>query len=104
MDQRRNETTTKKHRSFTSEPINDKGVKSVPGIGKVYGERLKYAGFETAQSILDKFLELHKDGSSFKNWLYDICKANTRSQDDCCSALNEWCNRYQHYVTGPYYI
>ena len=95
-------TTSKKHRSFTSEPISDKGVKSVPGIGVVYGERLKDAGFETAQSLLDEFLDLQRDEESFKQWLKDTCGANAKSQNECYFALDEWCNQYLHYAKGPY--
>ena len=98
------ETTTKKHKLFTSQPINDKGVKCVPGIGNVYGDRLIAAGFPKAYSILDKFLDLEKDEVSFKHWLRETCGANAKSQKECYLALSEWCDQYLHYAKGPYNV
>ena len=82
---------TPKLKKFIFNPIYDKGVKRVPGIGKVYGDRLIAAGFHKAKSLLDKFLALEKNESSFKHWLKETCDANVRSQNECYFALNKWC-------------
>lgn len=103
MDRVRYQTTTKKHRLFTSEPINDKGVKRVPGIGQVYGDRLQHAGFSKAQSVLDKFLALERNEALFKQWLKDTCGADSKNQHECYYALDEWCNQYLHYAREPYH-
>lgn len=74
----------------------------MPGIGKVYGDGLRAAGFYTAQSVLNEFLALGKDQISFMQWLKKTCGANAKSQQDCYSALNEWCSMHCPHNIEPY--
>ena len=39
-------STTKKFREFMAEPIGDKSIQDVPGIGDVLGTKLSEAGYE----------------------------------------------------------
>lgn len=39
-------TTSQKHHTFVSEPMSDKPVTALAGIGEVIGKRLTDAGFE----------------------------------------------------------
>ena len=70
--------------------MNNKGVKCLPGIAKAYGNKLRDAGFPTARSVYDKFLALEKNEEMFKSWLKSTCGANTKSQNECYSALKGW--------------
>lgn len=83
-------TTSLKHRRFCSEPMGDKLVYELPGIGPVLGGRLQNRGIIRARDVLGRFLVLNKDEWKFKNWLRDSCRANAKQQRDCYNCLREW--------------
>ena len=85
-------TTTKKHRDFVSEPIKQKHVTELPGIGKVLGERLEEKGFNKARKLMGQFLILGEDKKEFMDWLRSKCGANPKQGGDCYNALNNWCD------------
>ncbi|XP_073714562.1 barrier-to-autointegration factor-like isoform X2 [Misgurnus anguillicaudatus] len=87
-------TTSQKHRSFCSEPMGDKSVYALPGIGPVLGGRLEKIGIRTAKDVLGRFLILGMDEWKFKSWLRDSCGANAKHQRDCYNCLREWTNNF----------
>ena len=54
-------STTKKFREFMAEPIGDKGIRDVPGIGEVLGGKLSEAGYE---KVRPSFCEEEKQSAS----------------------------------------
>jgi len=44
-------TTSQKHRNFVAEPMNEKPVTDLAGIGEVLGKRLQNKGFDKVSKI-----------------------------------------------------
>ncbi|XP_074503365.1 barrier-to-autointegration factor-like [Sebastes fasciatus] len=85
-------TTTQKHRLFVSEPIGNKSVRCLPGIGESRGSRLEQQDFNRADAVLGQFLRLNRDRGRFTNWLKDASGASTREAGLCDQCLREWCD------------
>jgi len=87
-------TTSQKHHNFVSEPMGDKAVTELAGIGEVLGKRLDDKGFDKAYVILGQFLVLKKNEELFVEWLKETCQANNKQAKDCCQCLTEWCDQF----------
>ena len=49
-------TTSQKHRNFVAEPMNEKPVTDLAGIGEVLGKRLESKGFDKAYVVLGQVI------------------------------------------------
>ncbi|XP_075876353.1 barrier-to-autointegration factor [Nelusetta ayraudi] len=87
-------STSQKHKDFVAEPMGEKTVSALAGIGEVLGKRLEDKGFDKAYVVLGQFLVLKKDEELFRDWLKDTCGANTKQQGDCYGCLKEWCSAF----------
>ncbi|KAG9462211.1 barrier-to-autointegration factor [Eleutherodactylus coqui] len=87
-------STSQKHRDFVAEPMGEKPVQCIAGIGDVLGQRLSDKGFDKAYVVLGQFLVLKKDEELFKDWLKDVCCANAKQSRDCFSCMKEWCDAF----------
>lgn len=87
-------STTQKHRDFVGEPIGEKPVTKLPGIGKTLGGRLTDKGFDKAYVVLGQYLVLKKNKENFKTWLSETCHADARRQQECYGGLKEWCKAF----------
>jgi len=87
-------TTSQKHRNFVSEPMGDKDVSELAGIGPVLSQRLIDEGFDRAYVVLGQFLVLKKNEELFMDWLKDVCKANKKQGADCYGCLRDWCDAF----------
>ncbi|KAJ8984971.1 hypothetical protein NQ317_007841 [Molorchus minor] len=59
-------STSQKHRNFVAEPMGDKPVTDLAGVGGVLGERLVSAGFDKAYVVLGQFLVLKKESRNIQ--------------------------------------
>ncbi|ELU05988.1 hypothetical protein CAPTEDRAFT_179248 [Capitella teleta] len=87
-------STSQKHRNFVAEPMGDKPVTELAGIGDVLGKRLKEDGFDQAYVVLGQFLLLKKDEENFTEWLKDTTSANKKQAKDCYTCLHDWCQAF----------
>ncbi|KAH7972305.1 hypothetical protein HPB52_011064 [Rhipicephalus sanguineus] len=67
-------STSQKHRNFVSEPMGEKAVTDLAGIGEAY-------------VVLGQFLVLKKNKDIFVDWMKDICGANNKQATDCYQCL-----------------
>ncbi|XP_072163392.1 barrier-to-autointegration factor-like [Diadema setosum] len=88
------QTTSQKHRDFVSEPMGEKPVTDLAGIGVVIGGRLTDKGFDKAYVLLGQFLVLKKDEDMFLDWLKEEGGANKKQASDCFHCLKDWCDSY----------
>ncbi|CAN2390610.1 LEM domain binding [Pristimantis euphronides] len=87
-------STSQKHRDFVAEPMGEKPVQALAGIGDVLGQRLADKGFDKAYVVLGQFLVLRKDEELFNDWLKEVCSANAKQARDCSSCLKEWTDAF----------
>ncbi|XP_067400557.1 barrier-to-autointegration factor [Emydura macquarii macquarii] len=87
-------STSQKHRDFVAEPMGEKPVGTLAGIGDVLGKKLEDKGFDKAYVVLGQFLVLRKDEELFREWLKDTCGANAKQSRDCAGCLREWCDAF----------
>uniref|UniRef100_A0A8C0ML80 Barrier-to-autointegration factor n=1 Tax=Canis lupus familiaris TaxID=9615 RepID=A0A8C0ML80_CANLF len=81
-------TTSQKHRDFVAEPMGQKPVGSLAGIGEVLGKKLEERGLDKASVLLGQFLVLKKDEDLFREWLKDTCGANAKQSRDAPGAFD----------------
>jgi len=87
-------TTSQKHRNFVAEPMGDKPVTDLAGVGNVLGQRLKSKGYSEAYVVLGQFLLLKKDNELFVDWMKDTAGANSKQAADCGQCLSDWCDEF----------
>ncbi|XP_062409170.1 barrier-to-autointegration factor-like [Sardina pilchardus] len=87
-------STSQKHKEFVAEPMGEKSVNALAGIGEILGKRLNEKTVDKAYQVLGKFLFLKKDEERFHDWLKDTCGANSKQQGDCYGCLREWCDSF----------
>lgn len=87
-------STSQKHRNFVAEPMGDKPVTDLAGIGDVLGSKLVRLGFDKAYVVLGQFLVLRKNKDMFIEWIKDAIGANAKQSYDCCQCLSDWCDEF----------
>ena len=88
---------TRTYRSFVNEPIGEKLVSELPGIGDAHRRKLNGPGIniERAYELLGVFLSKKKNKEAFKQWLQDKLDYSTENQrKDCADALEEYFSKY----------
>ncbi|VDK47099.1 unnamed protein product [Anisakis simplex] len=96
-------TTSLKHREFISEPMGEKEVTAVAGIGPAYGEKLTKAGFDKAYVLFGQFLLLKKDKELFIDWLrsnpypfifQEVASVSSHHATSAYNCFKEWSEQF----------
>ncbi|KAL7672967.1 hypothetical protein ACOME3_007843 [Neoechinorhynchus agilis] len=87
---------TPKMCEFVREPLGEKPVSCVPGIGFIYGEKLCERGFDKAIYLLGVFLAVGRDVQMFREWLVRIAGIKPMSASDASQSLAEWCSNFMN--------
>uniref|UniRef100_A0A8C9S2M3 Barrier-to-autointegration factor-like n=1 Tax=Scleropages formosus TaxID=113540 RepID=A0A8C9S2M3_SCLFO len=90
-------TTSRKHRDFVSEPMAEKPVTALSGIGEALGKKLEEQGFDKVRNagfVGPLHTRLRKDQELFGEWLKDACGANSKQAMSCSQCLKEWCDSF----------
>lgn len=92
-------SNTQEHRNFVSEPMHNKPVTDLAGIGVAHGQRLARRGYAMvwsafalnvlrhfsfqARHILSEFLAFDKEKEDFIEWLRNNCGASWMQANAC---------------------
>ncbi len=103
-------TTSQKFRDFTGEPLKDKHVSEVPGLGPKLASHLEESGITKVcnRSILGRFLveyfqayellgiylTLLKNKDYFELWIRDNAGANRHQAKQCADAIDAFCSQF----------
>ncbi|XP_034826685.1 barrier-to-autointegration factor-like [Maniola hyperantus] len=87
-------STTKKHRDFVAEPMEEKPVTKLAGVGEVLGKRLKNEGYDKAYVVLGQFLLFKKDKDLFEKFMKETCGADSKRSAECYQCLKIWCDNF----------
>lgn len=87
-------TTSQKHSNFVMEPMGEKPVTDLAGIGETLGKRLESKGFDKAYVVFGQFLVLKKNEELFTEWLKDTCGANSNQARQTFQCLQEWADQF----------
>ena len=81
---------SQKHKSFTSsQDMESRPIKALPGIGEVIGRRLADAGYTMANQVYYQFISLNYDKDNFERWLRYF-GANAKQANDCYQCIYDW--------------
>ncbi|XP_068116361.1 barrier-to-autointegration factor B-like [Hyperolius riggenbachi] len=87
-------STSQKHRDFVAEPMGEKSIQCVAGIGDVLGQRLSDQGFDKAYVLLGQFPNTKEGRRTLSDWLKETCGANAKQSRDSYGCLKEWCDAF----------
>ncbi|CAF1439600.1 unnamed protein product [Rotaria sp. Silwood1] len=87
-------TTSQKFRDFTGEPLKDKHVSEVPGLGPKLASNLEESGISKAYELLGIYLTLLKNKDYFELWIRDNAGANRHQAKQCADAIDAFCSQF----------
>ncbi|XP_049802819.1 barrier-to-autointegration factor-like [Schistocerca nitens] len=87
-------STSQKHRNFVAEPMGNKPVTELAGVGEAVGSRFQRLGYDKANSVLGQYLVLGRNKENFVGWMKTTAGANQKQANDCYRCLSEWSDQF----------
>ncbi|UJR13694.1 hypothetical protein I4U23_000706 [Adineta vaga] len=81
-------STSQKYRDFTGEPLKDKDISEIPGLGPKLAKNLEENGIKKAYELLGIYLTLLKNKDYFELWIRDNAGANRHQAKQCADAID----------------
>ena len=86
--------TSEVHKKFVKEPMGDKSVRDLAGVGDKLGARLEEKGINKASQVFGQFHRVAKDEGQLKQWMHKKCGANSFQAGQTYACLKEWNENY----------
>ncbi len=80
---------TKKTRKFVSEPIGDKGILCIPGVGPAAQKKFQVDGITQPYQVLGTFMQ----DQNFMEWLKHYIRYKNH-QAQCATAIDVYYNNF----------
>lgn len=82
--------TSQKHQGFVTEPMGNRSVRDVPGIGPAHGRTLEERGMPRADQFSGCYPKRFWDHGQFQDNLKNTTGANAKQQRDAYNGMREW--------------
>ena len=86
--------SSKKSKIFENEPLKDKEIIDVPGIGEIYSAQMIKFGITKADELLGYFLIFKKNDELFELWLNEEFEMQKIHAKACCNGFKNWCDNF----------
>ena len=86
--------TSKKQKMFIDEPMGDKLVIEIGGIGKIASAKLAEIKITKAYHLLAYFLTLDKDNAKFITFLKEQANMTEKNARVSAETLDAWCQQF----------
>ena len=85
---------SRKYHLFIREPMSNKSVTNLVGVGKVLGRRFAARGFQEASTLFGQFHLVKKVKVLFMIWVMKKTGSNMGQAKDIYQCLFDWCKEF----------
>ena len=82
---------SKKNQKLACEPLKDKKLVDLGGIGKMHAMDLKKRGFNDAAAVVGQFMAYNRNDDKFKEFIKRKGNANNGEAANCLQGVKGWC-------------
>ncbi|XP_031348182.1 barrier-to-autointegration factor-like [Photinus pyralis] len=94
MAQRQQPSTSVKHQNFVKEPMGNKPVNHLPGIGQVASARMNERNITQASQVYGKYLVESRNPVAFENWMKNDFNVDRNRARQCSNAVDSYYKQF----------